>query len=160
MLEEINMNIKPIKDLRNTIQISKEAHEKDEPIFITKNGYSDLVVLSHKAYNKLTNNQYNPVKTMHKEITINNQSDNNGYINISCTPINCKISDVSYNAKQIIQKVKDKVNENINILVFPELSLTGYTCGDLFLTKTLKNACIKYINYILNETKNDDIYAW
>ncbi len=35
--------IMPIKDLRNTTEISNIAHKEQEPIFITKNGYSDLV---------------------------------------------------------------------------------------------------------------------
>ena len=38
--------IMPIRDLRNTSEISELAHKKQEPIFITKNGYSDLVVMS------------------------------------------------------------------------------------------------------------------
>ena len=38
--------IMPIKDLRNTTEISNIAHKEQEPIFITKNGYSDLVVMS------------------------------------------------------------------------------------------------------------------
>ena len=38
--------IKPIRDLRNTTEISELAHKMQEPIFITKNGYSDLVVMS------------------------------------------------------------------------------------------------------------------
>ncbi len=42
--------IMPIKDLRNTNAISEIAHKKREPIFITKNGYSDLVVMSSELY--------------------------------------------------------------------------------------------------------------
>ena len=38
--------ILPIKELRNTNNISNIAHKHQEPIFITKNGYSDLVVMS------------------------------------------------------------------------------------------------------------------
>ena len=38
--------IMPIKELRNTTEISNIAHKQQEPIFITKNGYSDLVVMS------------------------------------------------------------------------------------------------------------------
>lgn len=38
--------IMPIKDLRNTTESSNLAHKEQEPIFITKNGYSDLVVMS------------------------------------------------------------------------------------------------------------------
>ena len=42
--------IMPIKDLRNTNEISAMAHKEHEPIFITKNGYSDLVVMSSELY--------------------------------------------------------------------------------------------------------------
>ena len=38
--------IMPIRDLRKTSEISELAHKKQEPIFITKNGYSDLVVMN------------------------------------------------------------------------------------------------------------------
>ena len=44
--------IMPIKDLRNTTEISNLAHKVQEPIFITKNGYSDLVVMSSELYDK------------------------------------------------------------------------------------------------------------
>ena len=42
----------PIKDLRNTSEISDMAHKVQEPIFITKNGYSDLVVMSIEAFER------------------------------------------------------------------------------------------------------------
>lgn len=42
----------PIKELRNTTEISNLAHKEQEPIFITKNGYSDLVVMSSELYDK------------------------------------------------------------------------------------------------------------
>lgn len=44
--------IMPIKDLRNTNAISDLAHQHQEPIFITKNGYSDLVIMSSELYNR------------------------------------------------------------------------------------------------------------
>ena len=46
--------IVPIRDLRNTNEISQLCHAKDEPIFVTKNGYGDLVVMSMKTYESLT----------------------------------------------------------------------------------------------------------
>ena len=46
--------IVPIRDLRNTNEISQLCHAKDEPIFVTKNGYGDLVVMSIKTYELLT----------------------------------------------------------------------------------------------------------
>lgn len=44
--------IVPIRDLRNTSEISELAHKKQEPIFITKNGYSDLVIMSAELYER------------------------------------------------------------------------------------------------------------
>ena len=48
--------IMPIRDLRNTSEISELAHKKQEPIFITKNGYSDLVVMSAELYERFAQN--------------------------------------------------------------------------------------------------------
>lgn len=45
--------IYPIKELRNTTEISEMCHESQEPIYITKNGYGDLVVMSIEAYEKV-----------------------------------------------------------------------------------------------------------
>ncbi len=46
--------IRPITDLRNTNEISELCHARKEPVFITKNGYGDLVVMSIEAYEELT----------------------------------------------------------------------------------------------------------
>lgn len=44
--------IRPIKDLRNTTEISDLCRESGEPIYITKNGYGDLVIMSIETYEK------------------------------------------------------------------------------------------------------------
>ena len=45
--------IVPMKDLRNTNEISEKCHASNEPIFVTKNGYGDLVVMSMETYENL-----------------------------------------------------------------------------------------------------------
>ena len=45
--------IRPITDLRNTNEISALCHAKKEPVFITKNGYGDMVVMSIEMYDEL-----------------------------------------------------------------------------------------------------------
>ena len=45
--------ISPITDLRNTTEISELCHAKREPLFITKNGYGDLVVMSIETYEEM-----------------------------------------------------------------------------------------------------------
>ncbi len=47
------IQIKPITDLRNTTEISDLCHSRKEPIFITKNGYGDMVVMSIESYSEL-----------------------------------------------------------------------------------------------------------
>lgn len=46
------MVIRPISDLRNTNEISEQSHKINEPIFITKNGYGDMVIMSMEFYEK------------------------------------------------------------------------------------------------------------
>ena len=45
--------IRPITDLRNTNEISDICHARREPVFITKNGYCDLVVMSIETYEEM-----------------------------------------------------------------------------------------------------------
>lgn len=48
--------IRPITDLRNTNEISDACHTMNEPIFITKNGYGDMVVMSIETYEQIAEN--------------------------------------------------------------------------------------------------------
>lgn len=48
------MKIIPIKSLKNTSEISKTTHETNEPIYVTKNGYGDMVIMSLEVYEELT----------------------------------------------------------------------------------------------------------
>lgn len=45
--------IRPIADLRNTAKISELCHARREPLFITKNGYGDLVIMSIETYEEM-----------------------------------------------------------------------------------------------------------
>lgn len=45
--------IMPITDLRNTTEISNICHSANEPVFVTKNGYGDMVIMSMEAYDNL-----------------------------------------------------------------------------------------------------------
>jgi prevent-host-death family protein len=48
------LQIRPVSDLRNNFaEISKIVHETAQPVFLTKNGYGDMVVMSFEAYEKL-----------------------------------------------------------------------------------------------------------
>lgn len=67
----------------------------------------------------------------------------------TCVP-SLHIGDVNYNVLQTIKMMEE--NKDCSILVFPELSLTGYTCGDLFFQNTLLDACLDGLQTIKQET--------
>ena len=45
----------PIKDLKNTAEISELCHRSEEPVYITKNGYGDMVIMSIENYERAKN---------------------------------------------------------------------------------------------------------
>ncbi|MGN0151528.1 MAG: NAD(+) synthase [Wujia sp.] len=51
-----------------------------------------------------------------------------------------RVADVNYNKNKIIDMIREADRQNVRIIAFPELALTGYSCGDLFLQTELWNA--------------------
>ena len=62
------------------------------------------------------------------------------FIRIACAVPAVKVADVKTNAKKICEMMEQADGENTDLLLFPELSLTGYSCSDLFLQDTLHGA--------------------
>ena len=60
----------PIKDLKNTSEISDMCHKSDEPIYITKNGYGDMVIMSMEIYESVMQrfSMYNDIEVSEKQI--------------------------------------------------------------------------------------------
>jgi prevent-host-death family protein len=67
----------PIRDLKNTSEISEICHNSNEPIFITKNGYGDMVIMSMEAYEKAMymNDIYNKLQAAEKSVADGNVMD-------------------------------------------------------------------------------------
>ena len=65
----------PIKDLKNTSEISDLCHKSEEPIYITKNGYGDMVIMSMNVYENIMK-QLN----MYKELEISENHIKEGQI--------------------------------------------------------------------------------
>ena len=60
----------PIKDLKNTSEISELAHRTDEPIYVTKNGYGDMVLMSMETFEGVSGalKMYKSLMTSEKQI--------------------------------------------------------------------------------------------
>lgn len=73
----------PIKDLKNTNEISKLCKQSNEPVFITKNGYGDMVIMSIETYEKtmFMNNVYKKLEVAESEIAEGKTKDGFKVIN-------------------------------------------------------------------------------
>ncbi len=80
-----------------------------------------------------------------------------GFIKIACATPDVRVADCDYNAEQIIALTKEAAANGAKLIAFPELSITGYTCGDLFFQKTLLDGAMNGLKKILKETAELDI---
>lgn len=72
-----------------------------------------------------------------------------GYYKVSTANFDINVSGVEKNCDSIIKLIKKAENNNVNVLVFPELCLTGYTCNDLFYKQELFDLCKESISKII-----------
>ena len=71
------------------------------------------------------------------------------FIRIACAVPAVKVGDVKKNTEEICRYLTQADEKNVDLLLFPELAMTGYTCGDLFYQDTLHNAVEKGLREIL-----------
>ena len=64
-----------------------------------------------------------------------------GFIKVAAVTPDVKVADVIYNTEQICRNIQMAGEQGAKIIVFPELSISGYTCGDLFFQEKLLTAC-------------------
>ena len=80
-----------------------------------------------------------------------------GFIKVAAGTPNIRVADCDYNAEQIIALIKEAAALGVKVLALPELCVTGYTCGDLFLQDTLLDGAERALERILEETKELDL---
>lgn len=80
-----------------------------------------------------------------------------GFIKVAAAIPAVRIGDVQYNTEQIERLVTEAEEIGVEIVVFPELSLTSYTCQDLFRQYSLLEAVDVAITHLLHFTQQKDI---
>ena len=71
------------------------------------------------------------------------------YIRIACAVPQVAVGDVEKNTQDICAKIAEADEQNVDLVVFPELAVTGYSCADLFFQKTLLTAARKALREIV-----------
>lgn len=82
---------------------------------------------------------------------------NYGFVRVASASLKLKVADPEFNKEEIKKVVDEAVKENVRVLVTPELSVTGYTCADLFFTNSLLEKSDKAILEIAEYTKDKNI---
>ncbi|MFQ8664278.1 NAD(+) synthase [Anaerostipes caccae] len=80
-----------------------------------------------------------------------------GFIKVAAVTPKVKVADPEYNTKEIIKIIRQAGDEEASLLVFSELAVSGYTCGDLFLQDPLLEESLKGLMEIKKETKGMDM---
>ena len=88
---------------------------------------------------------------------LNGDMMNYGFLRVAAASLKLKVANPSYNKEEIKKAIDKALEEQVRILVTPELSITGYTCADLFFTKALQNAAEAALDDIIEYTKGKNI---
>ncbi len=82
---------------------------------------------------------------------------NDGFIRVAAATPKIRVADCEYNAGQMARCIRDACREGAKLIVFPELCVTGYTCGDLFLQSSLLQGAINGLQEIVKLSMDEDI---
>ena len=159
-------------DYRKLINLIKEEKDKQGltlEMLATKSG------IARGTLNKLMSSSTKSIKMEHiaklsnalglqlTQLLEDEQSESDklppywGYIRVaSCTP-SLKVANCVYNADKIIETALELNKKQVNVALFPELCITGYTCGDLLFQRTLLDSAVQQLIRISQETADTNL---
>lgn len=79
-----------------------------------------------------------------------------GFIKVAAISPKIRVADAAYNSKVICEGIREAARAGAKVIVFPELSITGYTCGDLFLQESLLAGALEALREIMTFTEGQD----
>ena len=84
---------------------------------------------------------------------------NYGFVRVATAIPNVKVADCKYNCERIYNAIQEAGSKGVSIIAFPELSVTGYTCGDLFAQSHLLRGAEEELAYLIGKTADLDIIS-
>ncbi|WP_277408078.1 NAD(+) synthase [Lacrimispora xylanisolvens] len=83
-----------------------------------------------------------------------------GYIRVAAATPDVKVADPQFNRENIVRLIREGIERNTKIMVFPELCLTAYTCADLFGQDALLTKAKEELKVIVKETEGSDLLVF
>src|SRR5439155_2817689 len=87
-----------------------------------------------------------------RNLVMNTKSNNLGFARIATACPKLRVADCKFNAAEHVKLLAEAESKGVSVLVFPELSLTGYTCGDLFQQEALLDGAVEALHTVLKAT--------
>ena len=81
----------------------------------------------------------------------------NSFFRIAAASLKLKVADVDFNTSELLNVISEAAQKGVKLLVTPELSITSYTCADLFLNTALLEKAKAGLKRLLDETKDIDM---
>ncbi len=81
-----------------------------------------------------------------------------GFLKVAAASPDLRVADVEYNIEQILKTIREAADRGVKVLCLPELSITGYTCGDLFGSELLISSAADALVKIADQTKDLPIF--
>ena len=82
---------------------------------------------------------------------------NFGFVRVAAAVPSMRVADCRYNAEQIREQIDEAIAEGVEVICFPELSITGYTCADLFFTQALQQSAMRELEALCDYTRGKAI---
>ena len=84
---------------------------------------------------------------------------NNGFVKVAAATPKIKVGDCGYNGAQICKIIDEVYDNGAQLVVFPELCITGYTCSDLFWQKSMLDMAKTHLQFIAEHCEDKEIVA-
>lgn len=82
---------------------------------------------------------------------------NYGFVNVAAAVPSVRVADVRYNVAEIEKQLVKAEADGVEVVVFPELSMTGYSCQDLFAQQRLISVAEEGMALLLNQSREMDV---
>ena len=82
---------------------------------------------------------------------------NFGFVRVAAAVPQMEVANCAHNVKEIKRQITEAVEEGVEVICFPELAITGYTCGDLFFTQQLQQDALAGLEEICRFTREKSI---
>ena len=83
-----------------------------------------------------------------------------GFVKVAAVTPDIKVADCNFNGDSIIKEMVYCADKGVKIAVFPELVITGYTCGELFLQERLLSAALRTLKKIIKASWGMDMLTF